>query len=293
MNNIQSALEAQAKRLYDYDRNKRDAKIIERWADEYCRCLDELKINPNDRDLIGSRDSYIAALMLKFWDSVGKLYSKTISVGCYEYEDFISILYDRINYACKYRAWQKPDSKVNAQACINQAIATEVKNIFYRANLDKSKANSACNKVSMDTPIAGDDKMTIGDSLGEYDPQMESDAQYLIQSLLNSNSVTEAMIADVVAHGDCENEKKESYSYTDEDGKVKRSIKIHSEFSRKKTARALNELSDEYVAYFVSKYAVKKEIAEACFKKIRNSDNQKLYKYIKSFQDKLGAIVAN
>lgn len=290
MSDIQSALEAQAKRLHDYDRGKRDAKTIERWANEYCRCLDELKISPNDRDLIRDRDSYIAALMLKFWDSVGKLYSKTISVGCYDYEDFISIVYDRINYACKYRAWQKPDSKVNAQACINQAIATEVKNIFYRANLDKSKANSACNKVSLDTPIAGDGAMTVGDTLGEYDPQIESNEQYLVQSLLNSNSVTEAIIADVVAYGDCENEKKEVYSYADGDGKFRRGAKSHREFSRKKTVRALNELTDGYLIYFVSKYSVKKEIAEACFKKILNSDNQKLYKYIKSFQDKLGSL---
>lgn len=293
MNNVQLGLEMQAKRLYDYDRKERNAKTIERWANEYCRCLDELKVNPNDRNLIRDRDSYIAALMLKFWDCVGKLYDKTKSVGCYEYEDFIGIMYERINYACKYRAWQKPDSKVNAQACINQAIATEVKNIFYRANLDKSKANSACNKISMDTPIAGDDKMTIVDTLGECDPQMESNVQYLVQSLLNRNNVTEAMIADVVAYGDCESDITERYSYVDKDNQVRRGTKTRQVFSPRKTVRALNELSDSYISYFISKYAVKKEIAETCFKKIRNSDNQKLYKYISSFQDKLRAVVTD
>lgn len=292
MNNIQSGLEVQAKRLYDYDRGKRDAKTIGRWADEYCRCLDELKGNPDDAGLIEDRDSYIAALMLKFWDCVGKLYTKTQSVGAYDYDDFISILYERINYACKYRAWQKPDSKINAQACINQAIATEVKNIFYCANLDKHKANSACNKISVDTPLAGDDKMTIADTLGECDPQTDSGVQYFVQSLLNRNSVTEAIIADVVAYGDCENEKKEICSYTDEGNQVRRSVKTHQIFSPRKTVQALNELPDSYVSYFVSKYEVKKEIAEACFKKIQNSGNPKLYKYISSFQDKLRAIAA-
>lgn len=295
MTQLQKTLEAKACSLYDYDRNIRDPKAIERWANEYCKYSDMVKANPDDDDAVDNKEIYFSALLLKFWNSINMLYTKTRTVGGASYDDFISIVYERIEYACKYRAWQKPGAKVNAQACINQAISTEVKNIYYRANLDKYRANSACNKTSIDTPLSeNDDKdLTLADTFTDNSDMAYSfDSQFIIQRLIDDNNVIEAIIADIVDTKDCDKNEKISRNITDENGEMKKVVFTRSSFSARNVVNFLNNLPNDYSKYFSKKYKVKKEILDAGLNKISTSNNNKLYKYISSMQDKLRSIYA-
>jgi len=293
MNYIQESFELQAKKVPDYQRNVRNSAQITAWANKYCELVDALASDTNNYELVEQRDSYIAALMLKFWDKIKYLYDSTRTIGTYEYDDFISVLYDRINYACKYRAWQKEGSKTNAQACINQAINTEVQNMFYAANLDKNKCNVACNTISLDTPFGDDEESgTLADTLGEEVDHSGHDTEFAIQSFINSNKVIEAIIFDVIAFNDCMKYTKETVNAIDSDGNPYKYTKNHSEFWPYRCVQILSKLPEDYGKYFARKYRIANEPLEACLAKIRSSNNQKLYKYLDAARNDLKSYLA-
>ena len=71
--------------------------------DGYCDAMDtDNKLNKN---------TYISALLLRFWYRIDKLYQQNRNLGL-EREDFVFWIVEAIDYACKYRAWRTKD--VNA-----------------------------------------------------------------------------------------------------------------------------------------------------------------------------------
>ena len=83
-------------------------------ADNYCKALDE----KDDYNI----NLYLSTLLLRFWYVIDKMYQRCKNNGV-EREDCFYRLYECINAACHYRAWQNPDKHTNAQACINQVLA--------------------------------------------------------------------------------------------------------------------------------------------------------------------------
>ena len=86
-----------------------------------------------------NKEIYFAALVLKFWDQVANIYNKTKTAGT-TYDEAANVLMNCILTACDkdYRAWQK-NSKLNAQQCINQTIASRgIAYIMYESNLKKN-----------------------------------------------------------------------------------------------------------------------------------------------------------
>lgn len=288
-------LENRASFLDDYDRNYRSAAQITKWTDKYCELRDRLAADPYDYEALEQSDIYISALMLKFWDQIKMLYDKTRTVGHNEYEDFTSILYERIEYACKYRAWQKPDSKLNAQQCINMALSTEVKNIYYFANLDKNKANSAALQTSFDQPMEGDEEnQSLADiTADEYATNYVADTgiQMTIQNCIDEGAYIEAIIYDTIAFGDCEKVTKETKTFVDENGEEYKTSIEHRDFWARKCIQYLSELPADYKSYFMNKYNITKvEAFDAVLERIRTSNNTRLYKYLEAAQNKLKTI---
>ena len=111
----------------DYTEKGRD--VIQVMIDRYCIAKDT-----NDEP---RKNMYIAGLMLRFWYVIAKLQARSPIPGL-EYEDFMGWLYESIEYACKYRKWQNPANKVNAQQCINQCIETIRVQKYYDLNLQKT-----------------------------------------------------------------------------------------------------------------------------------------------------------
>ena len=90
------------------------AKLITDIANAYCTATDN-----SDED---ARDMNLSGLMLLFWGEVNKMQEKCKAVKGYEFEDFVMVLFNCIETACKYRAWQ--DGSVNAEQCIRSVIAS-------------------------------------------------------------------------------------------------------------------------------------------------------------------------
>ena len=250
-------------------------------ADGYCKACDE----HDERN----KDLYISALLLRFWYAIKKLQDKSPIMGT-DVTEFFNWLYEAIEYACKYRAWQDPTKKVNAQQAIRQCIETIRLQHYYQSNLKKHKANFA--QYSLDNNIAGDEDDTARTYLDTYEDEdvaaeteaakSEDNARSIVQLFIDRKKIVEAIILDTIAFNDTQKStisKKTGYNEAGEEYEYKSTTYSFWEF---KAIQALNNLPADYVDYFLDNYRAKREIVEACVNKIRTSTNQKLYTYLRA-----------
>lgn len=258
----------------DYDAKGRD--VIQVMADGYCRAKDtnnEIKKN-----------MYISGLMLRFWYTISKLQSRSPISGL-EYNDFMGWLYDAIEYACKYRAWQDPSKHTNAQQAINQCIETIRLQRYYDFNLQKNKANQ--NTMSLDAEFDADGSTSLIDTLVDEAQEDERDARLgadaaisLIQKCINRNKLVEAIILDTIAFNDVEKVTKKVVKGTDSEGNKIKYTQRTSEFWSFKCVQLLSNLPVDYAYYFKKHYNVVEADLEAAISAIKSANNQKLYRYL-------------
>ena len=262
----------------------KDISVIDQMANGYCMALD----TDNDRD----KNKYIAGLMLRFWYNIGKLKMKSANTSL-EFEDYMAWLYEAIEYACKYRAWQdpsKPNVK-NAQQAINQCIETIRLQHHYEYNLDKHKANY--NTVSMDFDLNGDSDSdranTVQDTLPDEDElfksrQSESDdsVRSMIQRYINKKKLIEAIILDTIAFNDVEKVTKETVKDKDFEGNDRKYTKAYREFWPFRCVQILSTLPEDYATYFGTAYSINPVEFDKALAAVRAANNQKLYRYVRS-----------
>lgn len=260
----------------DYAEKGRD--VIQVMIDRYCIAKDT-----NDEE---NKNKYIAGLMLRFWYVISKLQYRSPIPGL-EYEDFMGWLYEAIEYACKYRKWQNPANKVNAQQCINQCIETIRVQKYYDLNLQKNKANM--NLCSLDAEFDDDGEATLLDTL--VDESAESEREFsesataacsIVQSCINKNKIVEAIILDTIAFNDTQKITKKVVKGVDTDGNPTKYTQNYSEFWSFRCVQILSNLPVDYAAYFKKHYHVVESELNAAIAAIRAANNQKLYRYLRS-----------
>lgn len=289
MTQTQKSYESYAKLIPDYDRSSRDPQLITRWADAYIearRAGDEYEAN-----------KYFAAIILKFWDNVQRIYEAVKQTGS-DYDDCAQQLAKCVMVALDYAAWREdsPHYKrpTTAKACINQVIASRgAPEIIYEYNLDSKKAN--VNTLSLDTTISDDeDGKTWADTIEDADALEAEEANRaaieMVQMLVDHKKIVESIIADVIVTYDCKKEVKEVVDYTDLEGNPVKITKVHHEFWPYKCVKALGELPDDYADYFASKYEIVRDELDAALIMIRKANNQKKYKYLENSRNTMRAI---
>lgn len=251
-------------------------EVIEQMMNAYCLAKD---IDDEHR-----KNLYIAGLMLRFWYVIPKLKERSPIQGL-ETVDYMMWLYEAIEYACKYRIWQKPSSRVNAQQAINQCIETIRVQKYYDLNLQKNKAN--VNTYSLETPLEADGKTTIADTLVDEDAlekkhiEEGAEAAYdLIQKCINKKKIVEAIILDTIAFNDVQKVNKTVIKGVDENGKPFKRTQHTREFWPFRCVQLLSNLPEDYAEYFHKHYAVIDSELEAALASIRKASNQKLYKFL-------------
>ena len=259
-----------------YDTEGRE--VIQQMADGYCLAKD----TGDER----KKNMYISGLMLRFWYAINKIKEKSPVQGL-DYTDFMAWLHEAIEYACKYRAWQDPARKVNAQQAINQCIETIRMQKYYSFNLQKNKANF--NTMSLEVPAEEDGKATLLDTLVDEDAAEKARiakganaAICLIQDHIDKNKIVEAIILDTIAFNDTQKVTKTVVQYINEDGEEQKRTQRTSEFYPFRCVQALNNLPDNYIAYFCKQYKVGEKELEAAVNTIRKANNKKLYSFIDS-----------
>lgn len=258
----------------DYTLSGRE--VIQQMADGYCLAKD----NEDEH----KKSMYIAGLMLRFWYVINKLKEKSPVQGL-DYTDFMMWLYESIEYACKYRAWQDPSKNVNAQQAINQCIETIRMQKYYGFNLQKNKAN--INTISLEDTFEEDNKTTLLDTLldenyldqRKHDEDAES-AIWLIQNCIDKKKLVEAIILDTIAFNDVQKVTKKVVKGTDEDGNPTKYTQHISEFWPFKCVQILSNLPEDYICYFSKQYDVIENELIAAVEAIKKANNQKLYRYL-------------
>lgn len=217
-----------------------------------------------DNDEIG-KSAYMSMLMLRHWKDIQRLYDrcKTAAIGGETKDDFAIIVYNRIMYAMKYArsggSWNKLGSKISAQAAINMAISTEIKNQFYFSNLDKHMANA--NTVSTSTVINGssDDKaQTIEDLLSDESSGMSNyytGVDDLVAYYVRRKQIRNAVIVD-------------------------RMTSYQGDYTDLRAAKSLRNLPDNYEQNFAHKFPVAYEQLCEVIVQIKQASPKKIKSYI-------------
>lgn len=291
MNEYRRSLEIAASRAERYDRNTRNADDITFLADKYCEACDH-----GDEE---SKSTYISALMLKFWDNVGRMQEACKTANFGEYDDFAMQLFKCIQAACEYRAWQKPGANTTAKACINQLIASRgTPEIMYEANRDISKIHSAGNLAYLDSPLdaSDDEAATFGDTIESSEDSVKTvnenlNVSMLVESYVKRNKIVEAIVLDTMLSSDCirTTPKKATYMGFDEEGnEVEKSYTAYtSEFWDYQAVKALKELDSGYASAFSSRYGANEAVTQAAIDAIGKANSTKLYKYLNSTKELL------
>ena len=249
---------------------------IDELANAYCEATDT-----NNETL---KNIYISALILRFWSKIDKMYKSNTVAPCLEYEDFFWWLYEAIEYACKYRGWQDPTKKLNAQQCINKCIDTIKLQKYYDLRLDKKKAVNYC--TSMDTPLNGDGEdgaKTIGDMLEseEYiEDHSSDDVMMLVQSYINNNKIIEAILIDAIAFNDVQKHFKKVVKTKNASGEDIKYTEHSSEFWPYKLVQIISKLPDAYKKTFMERYRISEEKLDSVLEVIDHSNNQKIYRWL-------------
>lgn len=201
--------------------------------------------------------------------------------------DYINLIYEGIELACKYRAWQTKGT--NVIACIRQSLETARLRWQYDANLDKHKASY--NTMSLEDTLSEDNEVTRSTEFLEIvedetaDPANddgEAGARAIVQMYVDKNKLVEAVILDTIAFNDVDREVKTTVTSVDKDGNEIKTIQKHKEFWEFKAAKLLRALPDSYPQYFSHLYGVKAEDVVRAKDAIKNANSSKLYRYLRA-----------
>lgn len=252
--------------------------MVKLLLDNYCEAKDK------NQEL--RKNMYISALMLRFWYVIKQLKSKC-NLPNYDDEEYMDWLYEAIEYACKYRAWQKPEKKVNAQQAVRMCIETIRKQKLYVLSLKKNRDFVVMD--SLDRQLDADSNATVLDTLG--DPEQElivtrmdgtSRAEELIQTCINKNKLVEAIILDTIAFNDTEKVHKRTEKKIDEDGEEYKQTYISTEFWDFKCLNILQNLPAEYLNYFCNRYDVNEFALNLALESLRKLSRAKLKKSLEN-----------
>lgn len=211
------------------------------------------------------KNAYMSMLMLRHWKDIQRLYDrcKTAIISGETKDDFAIIVYERIMYAMKYArtggSWNKLDSKISAQAAINMAISTEIKNQFYFSNLDKHKANANTMSTSVIINGGSDDKaQTIEDMLPDESNTSRdgySGINDLVAYYVRANKLCNAIVVD-------------------------RMTQYQGEYTDLRAAKSLKNLPENYEQMFAKRFPVAYESLCAVVEHIKRSSSKKIKSYI-------------
>lgn len=237
------------------------------------------------------RDLCAAGLMCRYWS----VFTKEKVGFEEEYDTKISYGWEAIEYALKYKAWQNPEKKVNADQAVKQCIHTIFLQHNYDANLAKHKASYVSDSldVEMSDIYGGDSKVTLGDTLVDeddlasraYDEGSEA-ARSIVQLYIDKKKLVEAIILDTIAFNETEKVTKKTVLVTDSEGKQVKQTQTYKEFWPFRAVQLLSKLPTSYSDYFGNTYNVNPVEFDKALATVRAATNQKLYRYLsKTLED--------
>ena len=308
---LQTVFEQDAALLGDYQ-----SMTKTELANGYCDMDDAIKADPDKADAYEVlKSAYFSATMLRYWYKIfeWKANSKSLQL---EATDFVDWLVDSLNIAFVYRAWRyefkakvslkerkfidwEYDEKGNKipnpyywkvdpnapDKIINKCCFSTRGREYQYHNKDKRRANVQL--LSLDSMIdeEGDYAVQWTGCTTEPKHVMFSPTYNLVKAFLDRNELLESLIIDGIANGD--SFREESYTKIAEiwdeeiNGYVEQEVERKKEiFDDRKLVKHLSHLGEEYIRQFCITYDVAEDVGELLLKKLKKTNNQKLYKLI-------------
>lgn len=239
------------------------ANLIDNWRNIDKNTLCNLYIE-NENTLLA--DSYLSAIILKYWFKIKKFYD--ISKPAATVEDCYEWLYQSILYALEKRKWKDENNKLytdpNApDKVINRQIICRRLTFFQLLYKDVRKLN--INILSTDATYSTDD----GDDIAFLEPSQEddhsdNDIASFIQFLFSQKEYLKAFIIDGIINTNC---------FTIEDG-------VYT-LSHVLLMKNIKNIPDNYIDIFSNLYIIDREEVCKAIKCIKLIDENTLTARIK------------
>ena len=244
-------------------------------ANAYC----EAKRKGDER----AKNMYMSALIVRYWHMVPYLYNKSSGSVTSVY-DVIEWVYDGIERACHYEAWNDVTKDVHkdpkgAEKCINQAITSSRMKFYGYTN--KQRRSNNYSLLSLDEQIndKGETRYSVA---GECDDDVNSfELDDEIKRLAHQGNVVEALILDAILFQDTflVSSKKGKYIKThDEDGNELDTDMRRKEvkFSKTLLYNHLRNMDDKFIKYFCERYDFNTESLMALRKRMKSTSSTAL-----------------
>ena len=200
-----------------------------------------------NEDNVYLRDSYLAAIISKYWGLIKQYYDQ--SPGVCEPEDVYSWLIDSIMYALKNRRWEDKDSSIyNDKNGPDKVINRQMKcrRATYYQMLNKMKRQGEFETTSLDEWVEN-----IGDEVPIKDYHYDEHADHIIdyiKNLFTSKLYESAYILDIIAFDNV-------FSAVDKDT---------NQFSERMLVDELENIDEDYLIRFAVRYDLPCEEENDC-----------------------------
>ena len=186
-------------------------------------------------------NSYLSALICRYWGLIGKFYN--ISTNLAEPEDCYNWLIDSITYALKHKQWENPESPIfndpkGPDKVINRCMKSS-RLIFYQFQ-NRKKRKKEYQLVSIDElkESLNSDSFDIEDSSLSID-ENKLDIEFIIQNTFNKKEYFLSFILDCICNDNVFDLEDDIYK-----------------FNIKKLCKYFKRIDSDYVRYFSIKYDI-------------------------------------
>ena len=189
-------------------------------------------------------DSYVGALIYRYWGLISKFYSMSTNLA--EPEDCYSWLVDSIMYALKHRQWENPGSNIyndpkGPDKVINRCMKSS-RLIFYQfQNRKKRRKDYQFISIEGLKDEMNSDSIDLEDESSRLD-DIGLDVHFMIQQTFNKKEYFLAFILDCILIED-----------------VFDTVDNHTLFNLKRLSKYFRQLDADYVKYFSDKYEIEYE----------------------------------
>lgn len=213
------------------------------------------------------RESYIAAIMCRYWGAIGKYY-RTSSYSA-SVEDCFEWLTHAVMYALKQRKWRDPENKlftdVNGPDKVLNRCIISTRHIFYQAsNTDSRKLNFAVESIeglfedNLSYVLPADDNASDDMTANLY-------LKDLVRDSFNREYYIQAFIIDGIINAPVFDIDKGTMT---------------SVFSKRKLVKHLRTIDFKYCDTFASTYTLPLDKVQEISEFLKEISSTKLYKII-------------
>lgn len=266
------------------------ANSIKGWETENKNDLINKYIDNKDNRSL--RNSYFAAIMLRYWGNIFKYYnlsSKTI-----ELEECYAMLCEAIKYILdteKMHKWRDPNSEYSKDKnapdkFINMSIYSGRQYFYQASNTDKRKVNYTTASIEGQMEDFGDGAACLENCCCDVEEYMNKiELNRLIQKFFIDDRPIEALIIDGICYQDSFKEEKTKvvFDTVDKNGyPVKdKQYRVKYTFNERMLVKHLTSLDDTYSKHFLKFYNINKDEFKITLNKLRQYDNAHLYSMIR------------